>query len=102
MAFTAGQNQAMEDPWYIMVLSATDLQALWLSFPWLCRSRLCRTELSQLSVSQRSSGFMQGLADGNDFRGCRDLHTSSSFGSEAGFGHTAAQAEAYLSRCYCS
>uniref|UniRef100_A0A8R7U1I2 Uncharacterized protein n=1 Tax=Triticum urartu TaxID=4572 RepID=A0A8R7U1I2_TRIUA len=25
-----------------------------------------------------------------------------SFGSEAGFGHTAAQAEAYLSRCYCS
>lgn len=63
------------------------------------------TELSQLSVSQRSSGFMQGLADGNDFRGCRALHTSSrriSFGSEAGFGHTAAQAEAYLSRCYCS
>uniref|UniRef100_A0A8R7K2C0 Uncharacterized protein n=1 Tax=Triticum urartu TaxID=4572 RepID=A0A8R7K2C0_TRIUA len=77
MAFTAGQNQAMEDPWYIVVLSATDLQALWLSFPWLCRSRLCRTELSQLSVSQRSSGFMQGLADGNDFRGCRALHTSS-------------------------
>ncbi|EMS65744.1 hypothetical protein TRIUR3_26670 [Triticum urartu] len=35
------------------------------------------TELSQLSVSQRSSGFMQGLADGNDFRGCRALHTSS-------------------------
>uniref|UniRef100_A0A8R7U335 Uncharacterized protein n=1 Tax=Triticum urartu TaxID=4572 RepID=A0A8R7U335_TRIUA len=42
-----------------------------------CQSPLKRSLVQQTIVSQRSSGFMQGLADGNDFRGCRDLHTSS-------------------------
>uniref|UniRef100_A0A453E4M2 Uncharacterized protein n=1 Tax=Aegilops tauschii subsp. strangulata TaxID=200361 RepID=A0A453E4M2_AEGTS len=36
----------------------------------------CQSPLKR-SLVQQTIGFMQGLADGNDFRGCRALHTSS-------------------------